>query len=176
MPNQYFTFNRDKAIEVIIYIAKHISDPTLHSVSKLLYFADKTHLEKYGRFICGDTYYAMEYGPVPTNVYKLLKESVEGDPVDNAFKVDNGREVVALRDPILDTLSESDLECLDQSISMYGHVPVWRRTQDSHDEAWRTAWEKRGSKQTNEMRLEDIAHMLEDSEDLINHLNNQYPD
>ena len=68
-----FEFNAEKAIEVILYIAEHIKEPTFHTVSKVLYFADKEHLEKYGRFICGDSYIAMRRGPVPSGVYDLLK-------------------------------------------------------------------------------------------------------
>jgi hypothetical protein len=33
-----------------------------------MYFADKAHLEQYGRFICGDSYVAMK--PVPIGTYE----------------------------------------------------------------------------------------------------------
>ncbi|VXD20803.1 hypothetical protein PL8927_70018 [Planktothrix serta PCC 8927] len=52
-----FDFNIEKGIESILYILKLLENkaqPTLHRVSKVLYFADKEHLEKYGRFIFGD--------------------------------------------------------------------------------------------------------------------------
>ena len=32
----------------------------------LVYMADRYHLRKYGRLISGDTYYAMQLGPVPS--------------------------------------------------------------------------------------------------------------
>jgi uncharacterized phage-associated protein len=38
-----------------------------------MYFADRKHLEKYGRFICGDSYVAMKHGPVPSEIYDILK-------------------------------------------------------------------------------------------------------
>ena len=44
-----FTFEREKAIEAILYLAGRIEDPTFHSIGKLMYFADKTSLERYGR-------------------------------------------------------------------------------------------------------------------------------
>lgn len=48
------TFDRDKALEAIIYVAKNLASPSLHSISKILYLADKRHLQHFGRLICGD--------------------------------------------------------------------------------------------------------------------------
>ncbi|CAD5970647.1 hypothetical protein PCC9214_03789 [Planktothrix tepida] len=76
-----FDFNIEKGIESILYILELLENkvqPTIHRVSKFLYFADKEHLEKYGRFIFGDSYYAMKHGPVPSQIYDLLK-LVRGD-------------------------------------------------------------------------------------------------
>ncbi|MBP0020504.1 MAG: SocA family protein [Cyanobacteria bacterium SBLK] len=68
-----FIFNAEKGIEAILYIIKHGTEPTFLHISKVMYFADRKHLEKYGRFICGDRYIAMKNGPVPSGVYDLLK-------------------------------------------------------------------------------------------------------
>src|SRR5690606_4362468 len=68
-----FKFNRAAALEAILYLAANSRDATLHRVFKLLYFAEKQHLEKYGRMITGDAYKAMEYGPVPSKSYDLTK-------------------------------------------------------------------------------------------------------
>ena len=40
---------------------------------KLLYIADRDSIRKTGRPITGDQIQAMEYGPVPESVYKLIK-------------------------------------------------------------------------------------------------------
>lgn len=174
MSNLSFKFNQEKAVEVILYIAHKIPDPTFHSVSKILYFADKTSLERYGRFICGETYYAMEHGPVPTNIYNLMKDAVTTEQY--GFKVENERVLVPLRQPDQDQLSESDLLCLDQMIELYGNMPFWKKTEDSHDAAWERAWNERGSKSSNMMAIEDIVKLLEDSESLLDHLRNQHTD
>ncbi len=57
-----FEFDEQKTREVIIYIANRIPGLTVHQLFSLLYIADKTSLEQYGRFITGDTYYAVEDG------------------------------------------------------------------------------------------------------------------
>jgi uncharacterized phage-associated protein len=163
-----FKFEPEKAIEVILYITHNISDPTYHSINKILYFADKTSLENFGRFICGDTYYAMKHGPVPSNTYDLMKEAPPNG--EYGFTVENDRKVIPLRAPDLEKLSESDIECLEQVIKLYGQTPYWKKTQDSHDDAWKKAWDARGDKQSNLMPVESIVELLEDDEDLLEHL------
>lgn len=62
MENIKFIFDSKKATETIIYLAKRISNPSVYGICKLLYLSDKINLERYGRFIFGEAYYAMEGG------------------------------------------------------------------------------------------------------------------
>lgn len=173
MDRPAFGFDLEKAVETILYLATKIKKPTFHSVTHLLYFSDKTSLERYGRFICGDEYYAMKYGPVPTNTYNLLKMS--SDTEHFGFKSE-GYNVIPLRNPNTDLLSDSDIECLDQTIELYGSVPFWKLKEDSHDDAWKQAWDSRGSKQSKLMSIESIVELLEEPEVLMQFLNNRNSD
>lgn len=170
MANITFQFNQTKAIEAILYITPRVSDSDIYGICKLLYLVDKTSLEKYGRFIFGESYYAMKEGPTPSNVYDLLKQ-VAKTPF-RGLKVE-GNQVIPLRKPDLDYLSESDVECLDQIISVYGKVPNWLRARDVHDDAWRESWRKRGNKRSVKMPIESIIELLTDSTDLIDYLSNR---
>jgi uncharacterized phage-associated protein len=170
VPGITFEFNRTKAIEAILYLAKNISNSDIYGICKLLYLVDKTSLEKYGRFVFGESYCAMKQGATPSNAYDLLKEATE-IPVSE-FMVD-GNQVVPLRDSNLEYLSESDIECLNQIISVYGNVPNWIRRRDAHDAAWEKAWNTRGSKKSILMPVESIAESLADSDDLIDYLINR---
>lgn len=165
-----FDFQREKAIESILYLSKRAADPSFHSINKLLYFADKTSLERYGRFICGDDYYAMEYGPVPSNTYDLMKDAV--DSPGYPFKVE-GHTIIPLRESRLEVLSESDIECLDSSLQLYGNVPFWKRNVDSHDDAWKKSWDERGASGSIRIPIENIAKLLEDADELIDYLANK---
>ena len=40
---------------------------------KLVYFADRYHLRRYGRPVIGDEYLAMQYGPVPSNTKDIAE-------------------------------------------------------------------------------------------------------
>jgi len=164
-----FRFNLQKALESILYLAPKISDPDVYGICKLLYLADKTSLEKYGRFIYGESYYAMEKGATPSNTYDLLKEAAI-TPLDE-LEV-RGNQVIAKRDVNLEHLSESDIECLDQVINVWGKSPNWARRDAAHDAAWKKAWDNREDKGSVPIPVESIAELFDDSEDLIEYLSN----
>ena len=174
-----FRFNLEKAIEAILYIIENGTENTLHHISKVMYFADKEHIEKYGRFICGDSYVAMKHGPVPSGIYDILK-TVRGDFIFNlpdallqdlhaTLEIVDKYRVNNLRTVNLDFFSESDLECLDNSIQRYGHLSFDELTELSHDSAW-------DNTNTNDfMELEDIISTIDNSEDLLEHLYDPHP-
>lgn len=124
----------EKALEAIVYVSHRTQN--LFNIVKTLYFADKLHLQNYGRLITGDRYIAMEDGPVPSGAYDLIK-LVRGDDgysyerkiVDahpekaiSAKKQGNETEVIPLREPRVEYLSESDIECLEEAIKLYAHM------------------------------------------------------
>lgn len=64
-------YDWEKTTEVLLYITEQVTD--VYNALKVLYFADKDHLAKYGRQICGESYVAMKDGPVPSCTYDLVK-------------------------------------------------------------------------------------------------------
>jgi len=167
MTNITFQFNKTKAIEAILYLIPKVSDSDIYGICKLLYLVDKTSLEKYGRFVFGETYMAMKEGATPSGAYDLLKRAIR---TPNSEMRIEGNNVIPLRKPNLDYLSKSDIKCLDEIVSIYGDKPNWYRAKDAHDEAWRKNWAKKGTKKRAIIPVEDIAELLADSDDLIEHL------
>lgn len=137
-------FDRAKALEAILFIANKLKQPTFHSISKMFYLADKGHLEEYGRLICGDQYIAMEYGPVPSAVYNMMKVAAGRERVDvdwdeiikEAFSVRQGRNIVPSRSADDSLLSESEVECLEAAIAQHGSKSFGQLTDLTHDGAW----------------------------------------
>lgn len=158
-------FDERVALEAILYLAQKSTDPTFHHISKLLYFADRLHLEQYGRSICGDRYIAMKNGPVPSRVYDMMKDA-QGEI--GAFEVEGFR-VMALRAPDTDRFSDSDLECIDESLRLYDHCSFGTLTRLSHDEAWRSADEN------DAISTEAIVRSLGNPDGLLEHLANPHP-
>ncbi len=166
-----FKFDFDKGLEAIIYIARRVRTPTFHTISKVLYFADLDHLERYGRFVTGDRYIAMEYGPVPSDINNIMR-AARGEPqyidqkeeIKSAITVPRRYTVHALRDARESVFSKSDIECLDQSIATYGHKSFGELVDKSHDAAWRATAEGM------EMELTNIVGMMKDSAEILEHL------
>ena len=169
---RHFEFDAEKGIEAVLYLAERLQSPTLHSVSKLLYFADQAHLRNYGRFICGDRYVAMQHGPVPSGIYDMLKWRREGtgwhhqqaDKLERALGIDQGRDIRPLRKANIDLLSQSDVEALDWAIAKYGKMSFGQLTTESHDNAWRSA-------EDNDMiELAAIVELQPNAKELREHL------
>lgn len=162
-------FDPQAAVEAVIYIAYRSTDPSFHHISKLLYFADRMHLERYGRLIFGDTYIAMKHGPVPSGVYDILKDARQQTgfyryrEAAGAFTV-NDYFVQPNRTPNLDWLSDSDIECIDEAIELYDLKSFGDLTKLSHDDAWHNA------DRNNAISLESIVQSLGNPDDLLGHL------
>lgn len=112
----------------------------------MLYFADQRHLANYGRPIVGDHYVAMEHGPVPSRIYDMIK-MVRGDSffqdtigLNQSFDVTE-HYVTPKKKADLDEFSESDLECLEESIKENQDLTFNELKEKSHDSAYKQAQE-----------------------------------
>ncbi len=165
-------FDRDKALEVILYIAKNLDGATLHSISKMLYLSDKVHLQEYGRLICGDRYIAMEYGPVPSAIYDMMKVAAGRESIDvdwdeiilDAMQVVRGRDVIPKRECNMDMLSESEIECIQGALAEYGHKSFGQLTDITHDSAWEATDENQP------ISLDSIVSTLPNAAEVIDYL------
>jgi uncharacterized phage-associated protein len=176
-----FEFDQETAISALLYIVSRLEEASFHRIAKVMYFADRAHLERYGRFVFGGSYRAYDYGPVPHDVYGLLKAAEnkpEGRSLAGPFRVCRGKVpiVEALGEPDMDLLSASDLECLNEAIEHWGNKPFAQLTDASHDAAWTAAFERKSASQkTAEITLEDFASSLENGPRLLEHLRNPHP-
>ncbi len=165
-----FTFDQQKATEAILYLVSKAPVPNLYGICKFLYLADKASLDKYGRFIFGESYVAMKEGGTPSNAYRLLR-NLSNNPTNDLKR--DGYYIRASRPPELDYLSRSDIECLDQVLEEFGGRDSWtKRRQACHDTAWETAWDKKGDSESYPINIEDIAETLKNSDELIGYLSN----
>ncbi|MCA7955353.1 SocA family protein [Burkholderia seminalis] len=178
------TFSPERALESLLYLAAKLNDATVHEVLKLRYFADKLHLQKYGSTASGDDYVAMQFGPVASHTYDMLK-AARGertrwihprlvDTVSGQLSV-RGKYVVPQRQANLECLSPADVECLDEALAMYGNMPFDQRTDLSHDAAWQRAWDATadGSLRGGEMSIVDIVSTLENADEVLEFLNDK---
>ena len=152
----------DKIVEAILFVieeAEHRGDAvTQHDISTVIFFADRSHLNRYGRPITFDNYVAMETGPTPVTAFEILDEN------ENALRrlgvlplwskvpaPELGRGNFVYRKPerraTNDVLSESDMEELSSALTFIKSRSVWEiRRLTLEDRAYLSAWEGGGGK------------------------------
>ena len=137
--------SHSKALEVMLYIAQR--ENNLFRIMKYFYLADKKHLSKWGRLLSTDDYRAMKHGPVPSVAYDFVKdirddresEFREQLRLDDNIKVSKKIVVEPLREPNLDYLSKSDIECLDAVIDELKDADWNDLEKLTHDDAYNKA-------------------------------------
>jgi uncharacterized phage-associated protein len=154
-------FNSIKALEIVLYLSEGLPIPNLDIAYKIIYLADKLHLENYGRLLFGDTYLAMKSGPKPKGLDRIIFDDKKFKP----FKINEDLSISIIRSPFLNHLSKSDIECLDKAITQYGSLSIEELTSVVQDEAWKSADE------CDEISLEAIVRTLPSSGELMEYLN-----
>jgi len=141
-----FQFDEKKGVETLAYIASQWPGITPFFASKVLFFAEKWHLNRYARPIVADTFIAMPNGPVPSTLYDFIKGNLtnSGDPEAFSAAVQIDRKdylrITARRSADTDTLSPSDLECLNEAIQFCRQCTFAHLSSLTHRErAWREA-------------------------------------
>jgi uncharacterized phage-associated protein len=149
-----FQFDLHKLVEALAYMAGHgnIQDLTKLKAAKLLFFADKAHLVRYGRPIIGDRYVSMDQGPVPSQSLNVMNRVIAPDEVSDPVRAIVNSKVSVSKfmraHPLFRAkhgaefthLSGSDREILDEVIKRYGQMSAGALIKLTHDEhAWRAS-------------------------------------
>ncbi|HHK8423404.1 TPA: Panacea domain-containing protein [Photobacterium damselae] len=130
-----FKYNKEKAVEMMIYIVSKVNSCDKHQLMKTCFFADLNHLENYGRPVTGNKYIKMNYGPVPSEVYGMIQRPL---PEEHYIQVD-GYYLRALREANIKKLSKSDIKSIDYAIELLSDMDFQARTEVSHGHAWQSA-------------------------------------
>ncbi len=145
-----FRFNAEKFANAVSYFAsKSLPELSKLKIVKLLYFADKLHLQRYGRPITGDQYYKIDLGPIPSRSKGIMDHAE--NRAARLFHLDPGVRLLlssveldtsgkhpiyhARTEPDLDVFSDSDIEVLDDVISQYGQMRSWDLVNLTHKES-----------------------------------------
>lgn len=170
-------FNPAKAVNSLLYVAARLGQPAdVYTSLKAIYFADVDHIKNFGRTIYGETYSALEHGPVPSASYDLLK--IVGGRMPYAPKAFPGASdalfadrlnIYVKQDANLEVFSRSELMSLDRGIEKVRGKSFRQIKRMSHDEAWEAA------DPNGEMSIESILSMLDKSGALADHFKDRFP-
>jgi len=127
--NTSFHFAYKKAAQAINYFAIQNGGEIdkLHAL-KLVFFADRYHLRKYGRPLTNDQYWAMRFGPVASGVkdlFELDSLSHEERHYADSLLVKGSKEYSVRSVAVVDNavFSESDREAVHFAWMNFGHKP-----------------------------------------------------
>jgi uncharacterized phage-associated protein len=124
----YFNFDFTKSTQALNCFALHEGGQiNKMKALKLVYFADRYHLRRYGRLITNDNYLAMQHGPVPSATKDIAESN---DYLDDTAKDYSLRFIEPVDNLVLKSvdkldnsvLSESDLEALKFAWDNFGHL------------------------------------------------------
>ena len=104
---------------------------------KLIWLADRYHLRQFGRPILNDTYFALPYGPIPSNTKDLaeasefLPRSEEGYR-DQCLDVTVKNKIRSLAAFDGSPFSASDIEAMEQAFAAFGSLKPMELSELSH--------------------------------------------
>lgn len=144
MSNAVYRFSAEKAFAAVHWMVQQSRSVDIHAALKACYFADKSHLNEHFQPIFGATYRAMKYGPVPLEIYEIMKGEglwlwevgIDETPWQlDGFKLtpklDNG--------PDLDMFGESELQHLADGFARSVAMTFTARTAATHSADWQAA-------------------------------------
>lgn len=135
-------FDSEKALAAILYTASALPERrNTYKVLKVIYRANKMHLQKYGREIFNERYQALEWGTVPAFAYDIVTHVRKGKPQPRMPR-DVKQKIRVLADdtirPLVETpmrlLSESDVECLNEAIEFYRPMSFNQIKNNAHED------------------------------------------
>jgi len=100
---------------------------------KLLYIADREHLQAFQRPIIGTRLIAMKNGPLHSEVYDLVKGEHLAEPLWSEYIRRNGYEVELLKDPGVSELSAAEVRTLTAISDRYRNLSEWDLVEVTHD-------------------------------------------
>jgi hypothetical protein len=163
-----FKFAAHKAYAAIHWMVSEQRNIDLHALLKACYFADKSHLNAFYRPIFGATYKAMRFGPVPLEIYEMVKGEVlwkaEIGVSQFPWELDGYRlHIKGNERPNIDKLSDTNFEHLTMGFKKSVSMTFTERTDVTHGLDWQRA-------DLGTMRYEDMLEDAPDKNEIIENL------
>ena len=130
-------FNETKATQAAAHLIKRRGQGYMSymKLMKLLYFADREALLRWGSPITADTFYSMDRGPVLSRVLDLVTEGPSpSEPQfwEQHLQPQGNHEVKMIADPSNGDLSEVEEELLDEVFNKFGRLSRWEIVEEAH--------------------------------------------
>lgn len=167
----------------VLYILERCGQIDYFHLFKILYFADRSHLAKYARRIVQDTFCAMEYGPVPSHLYNIVKDVIGKEPLPASSPLKDISGAISQSDhdvysyfleakeaPDMEELSASDVAELENSIAEHMSTNFGELSSKSHDQAWLKAYTTQPNSEIDTLLMAQAGGATEGNLELIKEL------
>lgn len=165
-----FKFNKQKSIEAVLYLISKSGKNTydLYKIVKMIFEADKYHLNNYMRPVTGDHFVSMAKGIVPSKIYDLCKNEDTKAP----FFKKSPRKIMANRIANCEHLSESDIEALDIAFGKFDPLTFGQICELNHAEnpAWGKNYVEGSSNKIPFEQLIGDPEIIEELKDISSHI------
>ena len=131
-PQLRFRFNERKAAAAAaLLLDREGGSMDYMRLVKLLYLAERESLKRLARPLIGDTYYALDQGPIPSRVLDLCKYTSSGPWAGQIERT--GLWAVRLRKPPeLGPLSNAEIAVLDDVFKAFRDMDQWALSTMTH--------------------------------------------
>lgn len=138
---------------VLLYILQHSERDrhNVYSIVKTAYYAQQLHFVKWALPLYKDKIAALQFGPVPSTIYDVLKMA-RGDRKVLTYYGDSPLRSIAdsigfqdelfyaKEDVDCDVLSQSNIQCIDEAIEKVASMDFDAIVADTHGEEWNRVW------------------------------------
>lgn len=147
---------------IALYVLCQFPDNTCdkHKLFKIMYFAYKQYLAECGKKMFSGKFVRYPYGPVPEELFTLLKTNSIQDFIINVDR----QTLKAIVLPDEDYIAEAEKDYLDEAIAMCRNKSFNQLTNTSHDNAWKNA----ATKET--INIYDIARSGGADKDMLDYI------
>lgn len=141
-----------KIVEALLYITHQKPGIDHYHACKLIYLADREHLNRYGRPVVSDRHLAMRWGPVASKSLELIKQERQAMSAakitELPFKTEKVEKAYILSEPKREVdkslFSKSDIKILDEVIRDYANLTMGTLHDITAEHpAYKTAWESK---------------------------------
>ncbi len=145
-------FNKDKKI---VQVANYITEKLGGKVDKiqllkLIWLSDRLHVRIYGRLVTYNTYFAMQHGPVPSEMKDLFEHPTS---YFNEYLQKKSLELNSVKPTDKYYLSETDIKVMDSVISDFGEMDIWTLRDLTHEFPEWLRFEKQINKSKSSYRM-----------------------
>lgn len=145
-----FEIDWEKSLAALVYLAsKDLPEFDKYKACKLVFLSDKYHLVRFARPITGDAYYAVPYGPIPSQLLDRIDALEKGEDEELAGLLESDTRFTnphfrAKTEANFSALSQSDIIALDRIAELFGNKNFAELKAITHAmPAYSKAWQAR---------------------------------